>query len=144
MKITKVESVKKSDLNFEDALSSVKQNRERLRSLNNMVLSSCSIFLSISFVIFFFIVKEAESTRFSSIVLLLVSDLMFIAAIFFCIISVYINQPKPITTKLSLLSQESYYLIKEQKNARTAIVFLFVGILILMTGLVLFAINYIR
>lgn len=144
MKITKIKSTIEFDLNFEDALSSVKRNRERIRSMSNMALSSCSIFLSISFVIFFFIVKEIELKRLSTLIMLLISDILFIVAIFFSVITVYINQPKVITTKLNLLSQESYYLIKEQKNARISIVFLFIGILVFMIGLILFAYVYLN
>jgi len=127
MKITKIETKREFNLKFEDALSAIEKNRERVRSLSNMILSSCSIFLSISFVIFFFVVKETELKNFIVPGILILSDVILIIAIFFSISSVYIKEPKAITTKFNLISQQSYYYIREQRSARISIIFLFIN-----------------
>ena len=140
MKISSTDPIEKSNLNFFYTHSSIVRNRERIRSLGNIILSSCSVFLSISFVIFFFVVKELQLEKLTTL-LFSISDLFIILAVFFCILSVYINPPKPVKTKLDLISEESLYLIKEQKNVRIAIVFLFVGIILFLIGLMLFALK---
>jgi hypothetical protein len=139
MKIIKKETAENCDLNFEETLASAIRNRERIRNLSNTILSSCSIFLSISFVIFFFIVKEVEWNKLVVLFIFLLSDLFIILAIFFCIIAVYINPPKEGITKFDLLTYESFYLVKEQRNIRVSIVLLFIGILLFLIGLTTFA-----
>jgi len=140
----KIEKIKSTDTNltFNEVLSTITRNRERIRSLSNMIISSCSIFISISFVIIFFIAKEFGLERIATLLMFLISDLLFISAIFFCIITTYINHPKAVITKLNLLSEESLYLVKEQKNIRISTILLFIGILGFLAGLILFVCCY--
>lgn len=144
MKITKIGTDKEFDLKFEDALSTIEKNRERVRSLSNMILSSCSIFLPISFVILFFVIKETELKNFIVPGILILSDVILIISIFFSISSVYTKEPKAITTKFNLISQQTYYYIREQRNARISIIFLFIGIVLFLISLIIFAVEFVK
>jgi len=139
MEFKKLDKTYEPELSFKDTLSILEGNRARVRSLCSMILTSSSIFLSTSFVILFFLIREYTKDSFTIIVTLISSDTSIIFSIFFCLISAYLKEPKSITTQFSLISQQAYYYKKEQKNARTAIVFLFIGIVTFMVGLFLFA-----
>lgn len=144
MEFKKLDKTYESEITFKDTLSVLEGNRTRVRTLCNMILTSCSIFLSTSFVLLIFLIKESYKDSLIILKTLILTDVTLIFSIFFCLASVYIREPKSITTQFDLISQQAYYYRKEQKNARIAIVFLFIGIITLIIGLFLFGIKIIR
>jgi hypothetical protein len=128
MKIERLDSTIETKVGVNEVLSVIENNRTRVRNLCNMILSSCSLFLSSSFVVLFFLIKESYQNNSLIIVLLILSDVMLIIAIFFTVLSAYTREPRVITTEFALISTQAFYYHKEQKNSRFAIIFLFGGI----------------
>lgn len=124
------------ELNFKDNLTILESNRNRLRNLCSMILTSCSIFLSTSFAIILFIIKEKQNSN--VILALIFSDLTFITSIFFSLFSAYLREPKAIITQLELINNNSLSYKKEQRYTKISITFLFIGILSFFIGLIVF------
>jgi hypothetical protein len=144
MKITKLDKTSETVIGFKEVLSVIENNRTRVRNLCNIVMTSCSLFLSSSFVVLFFLIKEPYKNITLIIAILLLSNVMLIVAILFTVLSAYIREPKVITTEFALISIQTYYLHKEQKNSRVAIIFLFGGIITFLVGLIFFAIRVVK
>lgn len=144
MKIRKLDKTVETTIGVKEVLSVIENNRTRVRNLCNIILTSCSLFLSSSFVVLFFLIKESYPNNSLIIVLLLLSAVMLIAAIFFTVLSAYIRNPKVITTEFALISVQTYYFHKEQKNSRIAIVFLFAGIITFLVALIFFATKIVK
>jgi hypothetical protein len=49
-----------------------------------------------------------------------------------------------ITTEFALISTQTYYFHKEQKNSRIAIIFLFGGVITFLVGLIIFATKVVK
>lgn len=143
MEFKKLEKKHNSEINFKDTLALIESNRIRVRALCSMILTSCSIFLSTSFVVLLFVIHEKYVDSLSIVLPLIISDTSLIIAIFFCLFSAYLKEPKSITTQFALISQQAYYYIREQKNSRISIIFLFIGIFNFMIGLLLFGLKLI-
>lgn len=139
MKIIKLDKTVETKIGVKEVLSVIDNNRTRVRNLCNILLTSCSLFLSSSSVVLFFLIKESYPNNSLIIALLLLSDVMLIVAIFFTVLSAYIREPKVITTEFALISTQTYYFHKEQKNSRIAIVFLFGGVITFLVSLLVFA-----
>lgn len=144
MEIKRLDKTFETQIGFKEALAVIESNRARVRNLCNMILTSCSIFLSSSFVVLFFLVKEVYLNNSIIILLLALSDLMLIIAIFFTVSSAYIKAPKPITTEIALVSYQSSYYLKEQRNSKYAIMFLFAGVVTFLVSLIFFALKVIN
>lgn len=144
MKITKLDKTVETKIGVKETLSIIENNRTRVRNLCNIILSSCSLFLSSSFVVLFFFIKEFYPNAPLIIALLLLSDIMLIVAILFTVLAAYIREPKVITTEFALVSMQTYYLHKEQKHSRIAILFLFGGIITFLASLFFFAMRVVK
>lgn len=144
MKITKLDKTVETTLGVTETLSVIENNRTRLRNLCNIILTSCSLFLSSSFVVLFFFLGRAFENQYLIVAVLLFADVLLIVAVFFTVFSAYIRKPQIITSEFGLISTQSYYLHKEQKNSRVAIIFLFLGILTFFAGLLLFAAKVVK
>jgi hypothetical protein len=82
MKITKLDKIIEPTIGVKEVLSVIENNRTRVRNLCNIIMTSCSLFLSSSFVVFFFFIKESYPNNSLIIALLLLSDVLLITAIF--------------------------------------------------------------
>jgi membrane protein YdbS with pleckstrin-like domain len=82
MKITKLDKTVEAKIGVKEVLSVIDNNRTRVRNLCNIIMTSCSLFLSSSFVVLFFFIKESYQNNSLVIALLLLSAVMLIVAIF--------------------------------------------------------------
>ncbi len=129
------------ELNTDDYLSSVKDNRERIRSLASMLQSICGMLLSAGFIVLFFLIQEKLTKQVPSIYLLMfLAIAALIISLLTSLIAVQIRPPTPVSTKGEKLDQQLRIYKNEYKWSVVSSVFLFIAILLFVAALAVFAV----
>jgi hypothetical protein len=118
----------------------VDSNRNRVRVLAGLLLTTCSILLSTSFVILFFIL-QTSTFKIPKIIpiLLFLTVGSLILSIVCNIFSVLLPSPTAARNKAELIDTLARVYYREYKRVRVAIIFLIIAILLFTTGLAILA-----
>ena len=131
------------DLNIDDYLSAVKDNRERIRSLASMLQSICGMLLSAGFIVLFFLIQEKLTKQEPSIYFLMFTAIAaLIVSMLASLIAVQIRPPTPVSTKGEKLGQQLRIYRNEYRWFVVSSVFLFTAILLFVAALVVFAVRF--
>jgi hypothetical protein len=120
----------------EQVLIIIENNRGRIRTLANMVLTVCGLLLPTSFVVLFFVLADTKF-NISWVVpaLVFASSASLTVSIFYSILSAYPHTPSGVVTNLELIDLLTTALNREYRRATVAVVFLFVSIILFMAAL---------
>jgi hypothetical protein len=131
------------ELNIDDYLSAVKDNRERIRSLVSMLLGVCGMLLSAGLIILFFLIQEKLTQQEPSIYLLMfLAIAALIVSMLTSLIAVQIRPPMAVSTKGKRLDHQLRIYQHEYRWSVVSSVFLFVAILLFVVTLVIFAVRF--
>ncbi len=127
---------------IEDIVSLLQSNRDRIRNLNNMVLTICGLLLSASFVVIFFAI---QSTNFN--VSILVPILFFgsvggqILSMLYSIFASIMPRPSAVRTKFELIDTLTSIYHREYRRSIVSVIFLVLAIIAFAAGLIVFAVT---
>lgn len=142
LRIERVCDLENVRLTLDEYIESIRDNRVRIRTLAGMVLTACSILLSASFVILFFLVRSGPAPEDRYVVVLLFGAALFlICAIGFGVLSAFIPRPSAVQTKGDRLSHLTDTYRREYRRATISVMCLFIGVVSFLGGLVVFAVK---
>lgn len=140
IKISKQNGDAVKPLTIEDYLSSISDNRNRIRLSASQLISISGMLLSANFIIVFFLIKE----NYSGLLIKLIYTLMFgsifflILTMIFIILSTIIPKPTSAANIGDKLNQQITIFNKEYKRLKISQYSFMVSIIILSIGLMLF------
>lgn len=129
-------------LTIEDMIQSLERNRDRVRTLGNLLITACSLFLSSIFVVLFFLIKETSfGVPFVVPILMFASLASFTLSIAFSVYSAVLPPQTAIRNRIELIDflASTYY--SEQRRAIRGVFFLIVGIILYAVSLTVFAVR---
>jgi Na+/melibiose symporter-like transporter len=131
-----------NELSVNEYLDAIKGNRERVRSLASMLQTVCGLLLSASFVVLFFLIQEKLIRQAFTIYLLMFSAIVaFITSMVFSLLAADVRPPSAVSTKGERLEQQLKIYQAESKWLRAGLILLFMGILLFLASMLVFAIR---
>jgi len=136
---TKPNQTKNNRIKIEDMFQIIENNRSRIRTLGNMVLTVGGLLLSTLFVLLFFVLQDKSTTILPSLpVLLLCSIALLIISISLSVYSAFLRSPSAIYTKIQLVDSLLSILHRENRRVMIAFGFMVVAIIVFAFGFGLF------
>ncbi len=128
-------------LNYDDLLSILNNNRERVRTLANIVITVDSFLFSSSLVILFFSLENKTSNLPKGAAILFAIGLIgLLISVFLGISSTLIPSPKVTLDKFELVNLYTAIYQREYKTIRFSAIILFVSMFIFTTAMIYFLI----
>lgn len=140
--ITKQVLKNENSVTQDEIISILENNRTRIRSLGSMILTVCGLLMSTSFIILFFIFKEA-SVKTSLIIPILLFSIIgsLTISIILGVFSAYMPTPTTVCTKLELVDVLTNIYRCEHRRITISIAFLLLGVILFSICLIFFAVN---
>jgi len=116
----------------------LENNRSRVRTLANLIITVCGLLLSTSFIVLFFILKDSSHLIPSIVPILLFSVIVsLLISMISGLISVYAPSPTVVSTKIGLIDKLLGIYRIEQRRATISVTFLLIGIVLFFVSLVI-------
>ena len=131
-------------LSKEDMLRIVEENRLRVRSFSNLAVTVCSLFFSTSFIILFFIQEKMKVGHIKLLYFMLILvNVIMIAAIAFATLVAYNKEPHALATKTGTILHQANLYRHEHRYAYIALILMLIGlsVFLLTMGLYAFSIS---
>ncbi len=126
-------------LSYDDVLKILNNNRDKIRTLSNLILTVSGFLLSAWFVILFFLIEyQNQSNQITVIALILAGTILLLLSIIFSVLSAMLPSPKTVVNKLVLIDTINHIYHREFRFIKLAIVFLISSISTFLFGLFVF------
>lgn len=129
----------KSLVSADDILTIIENNRTRIRTLGERVLTVCGLLLSTSFVVLFFVLTDTKFNISKLVpVMLFGASTSLTLAIIYSVLSAYLPTPTAVPTKIELIDLLTTIYYREYRRAVISVAFLILAIILFAIALGVF------